>query len=291
MPEKGRVNMIAFLANIFGYVLNILYNIVQNYGIAIILFTLVLKLLLLPLTIKQQGTMRKSAKIQEKLKIIQFKYKNDPQKLNQETMDLYKREKMSPFSGCLSAIVQILMLLSVFYLVSSPLTYMKKVDETVITEYKEELQLEEKSSGMAYPEITIIKEKGNSDERVNLNMNFLGLDLSNVPSQNLTNPTVYVIPVLYVISSMISMKLSMNMNKRGKEEQEKSEKESTELEAVEAMNKNMLFIMPIMSVMISFIAPLGLALYWLISNILMILERVIIVKILDKKEEAEENNV
>jgi len=285
--------MIAFFANLFGYILNFLYSILQNYGLAIILFTIILKLILLPLTIKQQGTMRKSAKIQEKLKIIQFKYKNDPQKLNQETMDLYKRENMSPFSGCLSAIIQIILLLSVFYLVSSPLTYMKKVDTEIINNYKEELQLEEKASGMAYPEITIIKEKGSADENVNLNMDFLGLDLSNVPSQNLTNPTVYIIPILYVLTSMLSMKLSMNMNKKKQKEDEKADnkenKDSTELDMMEGMNKNMMLIMPIMSVMISFIAPLGLALYWLVNNLLMIVERVVITKILDKKEEAKAN--
>lgn len=283
--------MIAFFANLFGYLLNLLYEIFSNYGIAIILFTIVLKLILLPLTIKQQRTMRKSAKIQEKLKTIQFKYKNDPQKLNQETMDLYKRENMSPMSGCLSSIIQILLLLSVFYLVSSPLTYMKKVDTEVIDSYKQELQLEEKTSGTAYPEITIINEKGKTDENVNINMDFLGLDLSNVPSQNLTNPTVYIIPLLYVISSMISMKLSMNMTNKKKEEkaENKENSDNTELEAMESMTKNMTFIMPIMSVMISFIAPLGLALYWLINNVLMIVERFAITKIFDKKEEANNN--
>ena len=107
--------MIAFFANLFGYILNFIYDIFQNYGIAIILFTILLKIVLLPLTIKQQKTMRKTTKIQEKLKIIQFKYKNDPQMLNQETMALYKRENMSPFSGCLSAILQILLLLAMFY--------------------------------------------------------------------------------------------------------------------------------------------------------------------------------
>ena len=283
--------MIAFFANLFGYLLNLLYEIFSNYGIAIILFTIVLKLILLPLTIKQQRTMRKSAKIQEKLKIIQFKYKNDPQKLNQETMDLYKRENMSPLSGCLSGIIQIILLLSVFYLVSSPLTYMKKVDTEVIDSYKQELQLEEKTSGTAYPEITIINEKGKTDENVNINMDFLGLDLSNVPSQNLTNPTVYIIPLLYVISSMISMKLSMNMTNKKKEEkaENKENSDNTELEAMESMSKNMTFIMPIMSVMISFIAPLGLALYWLVNNVLMIVERFAIIKIFDKKEEANNN--
>ena len=283
--------MIAFFANLFGYLLNLLYEIFSNYGIAIILFTVVLKLILLPLTIKQQKTMRKSAKIQEKLKIIQFKYKNDPQKLNQETMDLYKRENMSPLSGCLSGIIQIILLLSVFYLVSSPLTYMKKVDAEVIESYKQELQLEEKTSGTAYPEITIINEKGKTDENVNINMDFLGLDLSNVPSQNLTNPTVYIIPLLYVISSMISMKISMKMTNKKKEEiaENKEISDNTELEVMESMNKNMTLIMPIMSVMISFIAPLGLALYWLVNNVLMIVERFAITKIFDKKEEANNN--
>ncbi len=290
--------MIAFFANLFGYILNFIYDIFQNYGIAIILFTILLKIVLLPLTIKQQKTMRKTTKIQEKLKIIQFKYKNDPQMLNQETMALYKRENMSPFSGCLSAIVQILLLLAMFYLVSSPLTYMKKVDTDIINGYKEELQLEEKAVATAYPEINIIKEKGSTDETVNLNMNFLGLDLSNVPSQNLTDPTVYVIPLLYVISSVFSIKLSMNMTKKNKNEKalEKADnnennenKENTELDAMESMNKNMMIMMPIMSVIISFIAPLGLALYWLVNNVLMIIERVAITKILDKKEEAKEN--
>ncbi len=286
--------MIAFFANIFGYILNFIYSIFQNYGIAIILFTIILKLVLLPLTIKQQKTMRKTSKIQEKLKIIQFKYKNDPQMLNQETMALYKRENMSPFSGCLSAIVQILLLLAMFYLVSSPLTYMKKIDTDVINTYKEELQLQEKALATAYPEINIIKEKGSVDETVNLNMNFLGLDLSNVPSQSLTDPTVYVIPLLYVISSVFSMKLSMNMTKKNKKEKEentetKENKENTELDAMESMNKNMMIMMPIMSVIISFIAPLGLALYWLVNNVLMIIERAVITKFLDKKEEANEN--
>ncbi len=90
--------MFEFFANIFGYVLAFLYSIVNNYGLAIILFTVIIKLLLLPLSIKQQRTMKKSAELQEKMQVIQFKYKNDPEKMNQEIMNLYKTEKMSPFS-------------------------------------------------------------------------------------------------------------------------------------------------------------------------------------------------
>ena len=103
--------MFQFFANIFGYLLELLYNLVNNYGLAIILFTVIIKLLLLPLSIKQQRTMKKSSELQEKMKTIQFKYKNDPEKMNQEIMNLYKTENMSPFSGCLTAIVQMLLLL------------------------------------------------------------------------------------------------------------------------------------------------------------------------------------
>ena len=135
--------MISFFANIFGYILNLMYQVVNNYGFAIILFSIILKIVMLPISIKQQKTMKKSAKIQGKLKEIQDKYKNNPEKLNQETIELYKTEKMSPFSGCLSAIAQIVILFAVFYLVRSPLTYMKKVEPALIDQYTNEIKQEE----------------------------------------------------------------------------------------------------------------------------------------------------
>lgn len=277
--------MISFFANIFGYILNLLYQVVNNYGFAIILFSVILKLIMLPISIKQQKTMKKSAKIQEKMKIIQDKYKNNPEKLNQETLELYKTEKMSPFSGCLSAIAQIIILFAVFYLVRSPLTYMKKVDPELIEQYTNEIKQEEENKNTAYPEIAIIKEKGQEDERVNINMEFLGLDLSSVPSGSLSDWKVYIIPVLYVLTSFISMRMTTSMQTKNKEEKEASE-ETNELEAVAQANKSMSYIMPIMSVSIAIIAPLGLALYWLISNLLMILERLILNKFLKDEEEA-----
>lgn len=279
--------MIAFFADIFGYILNFLYNIFQNYGIAIIIFSILLKLLLLPISIKQQKTTRKTAKLQSKLKEIQFKYKNDQEKMNNETLALYKRENMSPFSGCFSAIVQIILLLAMFYLVSSPLTYMKKVDSQVIEDYKNEIKMEQNNGkNMNYPEISIIKEKGSTDESVYINMEFLGLDLSNVPTANLSNPTVYIIPVLYLISSFISVRITNNMiNKRNEKEDENKEK--TEMDAMQNVNRNMMLFMPLISVSVSMVAPLGLALYWLVNSILLIIEKISIDKYLDSKEEKE----
>ena len=280
-----------FLASLFGYVLNFIYGIVNNFGVAIILFSILVKLLMLPISIKQQRTMKKSAKVQEKLKQIQFKYKNDPEQMNKETIALYKSEKMSPFSGCLSGILQIVLLLAVFFMVQSPLTYMKKADKDLIEQYKNEIkEVAEQSENnnnrnTAYPEIQVIKEKGPEDERVYLNMNFLGLDLSSVPISNLSDYRVYIIPVLYVISSFISIKISNSMLMNVKKKKDEDGEEKTEVDAAAQANKTMTYIMPFMAVSISLIAPLGLALYWLVNNLLMILERFIITKYFMPKEE------
>ena len=150
--------MFQFFANIFGYLLQLLYMLVNNYGLAIILFTVAIKLILLPFSIKQQKTMKKSTELQEKMKVIQFKYKNNPEKMNQEMMNLYKTENMSPFSGCLTAIIQIILLLSIFYLVRSPLTFMEKIPQEDINRYVVQLQEEGKQVSQAYPEIDLIRE-------------------------------------------------------------------------------------------------------------------------------------
>ena len=275
--------MFNLIANIFGYLLNFIYSLFNNYGLSIIIFSILVKLILLPLTIKQQKTMEKTTKLQEEMKSLQFKYKKDPDKLNKEMMDMYKRENMSPFSGCLSSIAQLILILAVFYLVRSPLTYMKKIDTNLINDYT--AKIETKTN---YPEVEIIKEFGEEDENVYINMDFLGLDLSSVPTTNLSDYKTLIIPVLYVISSIVSTKLTMSMqNKKQKEEIEGKEKEEeSPEEMMQNTSKTMSYMMPVMAFSISLVAPLGLALYWLMSNILMIVERLFINKLMAKKEEV-----
>ena len=290
--------MFNFFANIFGYLLNFIYNFVNNYGIAIIIFTIILKLIMLPFSIKQQKTLKKSAKMQVKVKEIQEKYSNDQVRQSQELMDLYKRENMSPFSGCLSSILQMIIVLSMFFLVSKPLTFMKHIDVNTINNYTQTIS--EKAEGQVrYPEIAIIKEMSSEDEQVRLNMDFLGLDLSDIPTQNYKDFKVYIIPILYVLTSIVSTKLTTSMNKKAKEEEnteklvkqetkkedEENKKEDKEIDTMEEMNKQMTLMMPIMAVSIALIAPLGLALYWLVSNVLMIGERLIINSFFKDEEE------
>ena len=340
------MGIMAFFANIFGYILNFLYEFIGNFGFAIILFSVLIKLLMLPISWAQQKTMKKSQKVNDEMKQIQFKYKNDQEKMNQEIMALYKREKMNPASGCLSAIIQIILLLAVFNLVRSPLTYMKKTDPELIKNSIEYVQKQGSTSN--YKEIAVINyisnlensesvseensnaennieentnQNSNSEEnqtnnenneqtdkfnilenkdKLYINMNFLGIDLSKVPTEDLKNIKALIIPILYVITSFISIRLSTNMNNK-KEEKEKlitdglDNKESNEQEneekgpdlndAMADTNKKMAWFMPIMSISIAMVAPLGLALYWLMNNILMIFERLVLNKII--KEEGE----
>lgn len=286
------------LSQLFGYVLKFIYDIFNNYGVAIIIFSVILRLIILPITIKQQKTMRKTAKLQGKLNDIKRKYRNNPEKLNQETMALYKTENMSPFSGCLSSILQIVIILSVFWLVSAPLTYMQKIDKEIINNYTNEIKQENNQGNSTYPEIKIIEQKGAQDERVRINMGFLGIDLSKVPTQSLNDWRVYIIPVLYVITSFISIRMSTKLqrqttkNKKDEiiviENEEIKKEEPDELDSMNQMSSTMSYIAPIMSISIAIIAPLGLALYWLVSNLLMIAERLIIDKFISSKEEKED---
>ena len=274
--------------------------------------------------------MKKSTKIQEKMKEIQFKYKNNPEMLNQATMELYKTENMSPFSGCLSAIVQIILLFAVFYLVRSPLTYMKKADVGTIDKYTKIIRENDLSTNSAYPEIEIIRELGNikelknkeeveekaeeqeententenaeqQEEKVDLseikdeeldsmyiNMDFLGLNLAQIPTKS-SDWKAYIIPILYVIVSVISLKIT-NPTTKKVEKENNDEKALTkagedEFDAMAQMNKNMNMMFPIMYLAVALIAPLGLALYWLMNSLLMIVEKLALNKLLKDDEE------
>ena len=230
------------------------------------------------------------------MKEIQDKYSNDPVRLNEEVRNLYAEEKMNPFSGCLSSILQIVIIVSIFMLVSNPLTYMKHISSEKIKDYTKQVKEQNNGENINYIEIAIIKSLGKTEKDVNLNMNFFGLDFSDVPSKNYKDLKVYIIPLLYVSTSILSMKLTTVMTEKKKKEQVtnvkkedeklvKVENKSEEEDTIESMNRSMRYMMPIMTVSIACIAPLGLALYWFVSNLLMILERLFVNKFVKEEEE------
>ena len=191
---------------------------------------------------------------------------------------------------------------------------MKKIDSNNINNYIAQLQESQKTVSAAYPEIDLIREvkfleeKNPNDEevkKIDVNMSFLGLDLSKIPQQNLSDWTVYIIPILYIISTFVSMKITTSIQKKEKQARKEAKqtkkieknvdekkvdgeeettsmvkKEEEEYDVMEQTNKMMSWMMPIMSVSISLVAPLGLALYWLVNNTAMIGERLVLNKVI-----------
>ena len=227
-------------------------------------------------------------------------------------MSYIKGRKLSPFSGCLSSILQLIIFISVFYLVSRPLTYMKKVDASLINNYEQIVTEQNDNQKLNYPEIAIIEyvnkmdlsdgqdnleQKKEEYNQLHLNMNFFGLDLSMVPSQNYKDIKVFIIPALYVIITFVNIKITNNMtnNKKKNENDVKTLAEKNDVsddnkktssdndesmeDSLNQMTRSMNYTIPIMSVAIALIAPLGLSLYWLVSNVLQMLERFIITRV------------
>ena len=123
-------------------------------------------------------------------------------------------------------------------------------------------------------------------------MEFLGLDLSSIPSRDVADWKTYVIPVLYVVSTFVSMRITMSMQKKKKdlkptidENGKEIEPELDQADLMAQTNRNMSYMMPILAVSISLVAPLGLALYWLANNILMIIERLLLNRFIKDEEE------
>ena len=179
-------------------------------------------------------------------------------------------------------------------MVRFPLTYMKKIDKVQLDTYVQQMKNDEMSVSEAYSEIDIVREinylkdKFPEDEnlnKINLNMDFFGLDLSKIPQQNLEDWTVFIIPILYIISTFISIRITTSMQSKTSKkddviEVKDNKEDKNEMEdAMAQSNKMMSWMMPIMSISISLVAPLGLALYWLVNNILMIFERLIFNKV------------
>lgn len=268
--------MINFFANIFGYILKILFDLTGNFGVSIILFTIITKLLLLPLLIKQQKSTKQLAKVQPKLLEIQEKYKDDKERYALEYTKLQQEEHFNPFTGCLIALIQIPIILAMFYIVSKPLTYVEKMPQETITAYVEELQIDQ-NTARAYPEIEIIKRK----PELNIDLNLFGINLGDVPSKDPKNLVLLIIPVLSVLMTLISVKMTSdmqnNMNNNANVDDERMKQTQSQM-------KMMNYTLPVLSGYIAYQVPLGLGLYWLFSNMLQIVQQYVMNKMMKDED-------
>ena len=119
-----------FITVPFGYLMEGLYALTVNYGWSLILFGVILKLVLAPTTAKSKKSSMKMARLQPRVKLIQEKFANDPQKQNQEIQALYKAENVSKGAGCLWSLLPLLIIFPLFSVIREPLEYILHMSET-----------------------------------------------------------------------------------------------------------------------------------------------------------------
>lgn len=216
----------------------------HNLGIAIIVLTLLVKIALYFPTQHALKGQKEMQKLQPKLDAIKSEFKNDPQRMQQETMKLWKEHKVNPFQSCLPMLIQFPILIGLFYTIR---------DGSV-------LALSEHLIYGAYQNLPWT-----------FNTNFLGLDL--------LKPDPYVVPALLMIAQFVQLKLSFALNdrKRVKKEQEKKEDGKKKEMSPQKMQQNvMLYGLPIMIGVFAFQFPAAVSLYWGISTLFAIVQQIVV---------------
>lgn len=276
-------NILGFIAKPLGQFLHLIYNSVafQSYGLSIIIFTIIIRLILLPLTIKQYHSTTAMQHLQPQIQEIQKRYKNDKEKLNTELMNFYKENKVNPAGGCLPLLIQMPVLFSLIYVIGKPLTYMFNMTQPQIDSLLASVPDAQKIAGY-YSEI------GAVNYHHTLNMEFLGLNLGLVPTWHLDklfgNPQslqylgLLLLPLLNMATTYISMKLSTPQTKPSN---------TKDVSMQNSMQKSMTMMMPIMTLIFAFQFPAGLSVYWVIGNVIQIFQQLYINKYILKKKEVE----
>lgn len=282
-----------------GWIIQQIYNLVANYGLAIIIFTVLIKLILLPLNVRSQKAMKKQQAIQPVLAKLQEKYKNDQEKLQREMMKLYKDNNISMTGGCLPMLIQMPILIGLYQVIQKPLSFLKGVDwmlqETIDKVYMLRdtfatgnlvSMTEEQLANLQQIKLsTWATQLNGASDPWSINFNFLGLDLSNVPStaldallrfdfSDMGKILLLLIPILAVLSQLLTTKLTMKMSGQ--------DKKNANDQAAQ-MNKSMQLMMPLMTLFFTFTLPSGIGLYWIISSLMQIVQQVILDFYLNKK--------
>lgn len=272
-----------------GYLLGWIYDFIPNYGWALIVFTFVVKLILLPLGLKQQKSMTKMQSMQPKITALQEKYKNDQQKLSQETMKLYKEYGVSPMGGCLPMLIQLPILFALYRVLYRPLTYMLHMADEAIGVLGNQFVIDMSSKNpMAQIQIA---------EKADLiDFGFFGLDLAANPNAQGWISAAMIIPVLAAVTTYFSTKITTMMNKNKQEEKKEDEKpkrilspeqKDTSKPATAEMSKTMTWMMPLFTLWITATFPSALGIYWVASNVFSIGQTILLNGYYSKKMDAE----
>lgn len=266
--------MIDFIAGLLGALIRFIYDIVgQNYGLAIIIFTVITKILLFPITYKQSKAMDDMSKITPLEKEIREKYKGNKEKMSEELMKVYQEHKINPMGGCLPLLIQIPIIFAMFFIVRQPLTYILQTPVEQLQEYAQEY--------LGKEEVTENEIKANEIQIANkynlIDMNLLGINFGDVPSTAFSKDSKEKASYWTIIVPLLSLVFTILQTKQ-------SQKNSNMTDEQKEQQKTMNLMMPLLSAYIAFIMPLALGIYWLLGNVLQILTQWIVNIMIKKKK-------
>ena len=292
----------------FAWLVRLFYNLTNSYGVALILFTLVIKLIMLPFQMKSKKSMMRMSRVSGQMQELQKRYAKNQAKLQEEMQKLYEEEGVNPMSGCLWSLIPFPILIALYSIIRQPITHFmmlsKDVLQTVVQSAADagvnltNIVMMDKATGTpvlkdglyqlaSYGQINLVKavqEMGLSTPEgwFDMNYNFLGLDLTATPWEYVKNFTftwavigVILIPILAGLSQFVFSKLTM-----------KSQPQADA--AGGASMKSMMYMMPLMSVYIAFIMPAALGVYWIAQSVFSLIQEAILNKTFSAKLSEEE---
>ena len=290
--------MLDAIAKPFGLLLLWLYNLVGNYGIAIFLFALIVKIIMLPFQMKTKKSMMRMAALNPQIQELQKRHEGNPKKLQEETAKLYKEEKVNPMSGCLWPLIPYPILLALYRAIRFPLTTMMGVSKDLLAEggaiLNKLTELGFVASGKSTAYLQLEQSEfisnhfadfaGLSDKLLNIDYSFLGLNMGSTPKvffwkDGLTWLSIglFLIPIVSALLSWLQMKLSQKTNPAP----------ATQNAQQATSMKTMNLMMPLISLWIGFSMPAALGMYWIFTSALAIVQELVLNKYYGKLIAAE----
>ncbi len=266
---------------VFGRFLMLLYTWTHSYVLAIVIFTVLIKLVLFPLSMKSKKSMMKTQSLQGKMQQLQKQYGKDKERYNQEVQKLYEKEGVNPMGGCLWSLLPLPILWGVYAVVRRPLFFMYNLTEDQVTAVQEAVEkiagtisgssayVEMKVANLLSTDSSVLEAAKNvlgdaaSKLSTTIDFNFLGINLSETPTLKFwTNGLswssigLFLIPFLVAGVTVVSSLISQKTNAMTQEDEKKPADSST---------KSMLIMMPLMYLWFGFIMPAGMCIYMVIS--------------------------
>jgi len=266
----------------FGYLLDWLYTFTNNYGLALILFSLIVKLVLLPMSVKSKKSMLKMSRLSPQVKALEAKYGDDKQKYQLAVQQMYKEEGVSMGGGCLWSFIPLIILLPLYYVIREPITYMmhnsRSISEAIVAFIQASGENLGKNSyyaqlaaaghiGDYMEELKSLAVTANANLQA-MNFQFLGIDLAGIPSfrfwecEGWGEIGLFLIPVVSAGLQAASMWISQKMNNQVATNAD-GEQDTDAAKAANQTNATMMLMMPLMSLWIGFSMPAAISIYWI----------------------------